>query len=389
MSPLAVETSAANNDTPEYPSAGPTCETCKKPDMSNMSAEDGVKYLFNTFFAAPRMWPVGYILANPYSPLRLEREMPSQNWRDAFEDLLALESGGEMIKAENRKAEDQAAACERFRHTSWVISCTNRISIKKSKEQALLQEHYEIAARHEDTSAMDTIRNKLLPALKSDHEGFIDLAQRTKDEYEKERDLTASQGKPRGQWIASLMNSGALPTWTWGLSNSTDGPVMDFRTRNTAPESYGTVSLSEQELSEIFEEERPFSFSPTVPLPQAPIDALVNGTHRIESHPWEDFTPSKAVVAQSADTEPTKLPDGSSGWKTNVCNTLADGTSVTKAFAEKPGELYEEIVNARASMDHLRSLVRSMLNVSRIPMRHHWVELVAQDETDTVSVQGD
>lgn len=40
------------------------------------------------------MGPLGYILHSQYSPFRLETEYPSRNWRDAFEDLLALDLGG-------------------------------------------------------------------------------------------------------------------------------------------------------------------------------------------------------------------------------------------------------------------------------------------------------
>ena len=56
------------------------------------------------------MWPFGFLVSNSaYSPFQLERDAPGVNWRDAFEDLLALESGGNMISADDRKMEKEVA----------------------------------------------------------------------------------------------------------------------------------------------------------------------------------------------------------------------------------------------------------------------------------------
>ena len=55
------------------------------------------------------MWPIGYTVLSPYSPLSIERQLPNRNWRDAFEDLLALDSGGQMIEEAERKKESVVA----------------------------------------------------------------------------------------------------------------------------------------------------------------------------------------------------------------------------------------------------------------------------------------
>lgn len=55
------------------------------------------------------MWPIGYAVLSPYSPLSIERQLPDRNWRDAFEDLLALDSGGQMINLAERKKESVVA----------------------------------------------------------------------------------------------------------------------------------------------------------------------------------------------------------------------------------------------------------------------------------------
>ena len=76
---------------------------------NNLSWSDSVKFQMATYFASPRMWPLGYILGSPYSPLYLEQQFPDLNWRDRFEDLLALESGT-MISARSRQNEAVTAA---------------------------------------------------------------------------------------------------------------------------------------------------------------------------------------------------------------------------------------------------------------------------------------
>lgn len=66
-------------------------------DRSKRSFSDMLKELAKTWTVKPRPWPVGFLIESPYSPLRVERELSNLNWWDAFEDLLALETGGEMI----------------------------------------------------------------------------------------------------------------------------------------------------------------------------------------------------------------------------------------------------------------------------------------------------
>lgn len=53
-------------------------------------------------------------------------------------------------------------------------------------------------------------------------------AKELKDIYEKIRDATASSMKNKGRWMASLITSGALPTWISHVSNSMNGRVVHF-----------------------------------------------------------------------------------------------------------------------------------------------------------------
>ncbi|KAL8902633.1 MAG: hypothetical protein Q9207_004515 [Kuettlingeria erythrocarpa] len=358
--------------------------------MSNMTWDDGIKHFFSTYFAAPRMWPVGYILGSPYSPLHLERDIPTKNWRDPFEDLLALQSRGVMIDDADRKAEDHIAALARFKDSSYFISTTNQGLEDIKQTEAKLQKRYAIAAERNETAVMDIISNEILPVMRQDREKYIALGQSVKADYDRDLGLTASCLKPRGQWIAALMNSGAVPNWTWRLFNSTDGPVTTFSTSDddTPSESFGVISISEHELTRTFEDNQPFDISCARPVPPGAMKALLERDHDIRGDQlYEGYTPHKSIVAQSASSEAVTLPDGSKGWKTTVRNELADDTSVTKTFLREPGKLYAEIMGGWRSMALTNALFTSRLDDgSRGLALHEAFERLREQEDGEASV---
>ena len=92
----------------------------------NLTYRESLRYHLNKYLASPRMWPIGYLTASPYSPLSIEQQIPERNWRDAFEDLLALESGGEMIDPESRKKETVVADRLWRARLTHVVSVTNK-----------------------------------------------------------------------------------------------------------------------------------------------------------------------------------------------------------------------------------------------------------------------
>ena len=167
-----------------------------------------MNYFFSTFFATSRMWPIGYILDSPYSPLRVERAMPSRNWRDAFEDLLALEAGRGLIKEKSRKAENVIAARIRYERTKGDI-WTSEYGLKQSLErEKILEKARKWATSNNDTATVQRIQEHLLPNEKAVQANSISRAQEFKARYEEKKAATASNAIPRGQWITSLIASG-------------------------------------------------------------------------------------------------------------------------------------------------------------------------------------
>ena len=353
-------------------SFGSNCDVCNRSDMSNMTWGDGIRNFFSTFFAAPRMWPLGYILHNAYSPLRLERGFPSHNWRDAFEDLLALEAGRDMIRHSDRLAETSYSIKNRYELASRAIAKSDTGLRSLVQMRAEILEGREEAVRNGQSHVVKYYDDHLLAMHQTEHDRLVLLAQKARDDFEQNRDANASRVKPRGQWIASLINSGALPGWEWSTSNSLDGPTMQFRRRDAPPEmDVGHIGVSELELEQVFEKSQAYSFWMPAPIPEDTIKALTDEPNKyvqdVHPDPLRNFKPSRSsIIHQMAYAEPVKLRDGTMGTKVLFWNTLADKTMATKEFIQEPERVLEEVENARKYMDMLSRSVKAQSKVDRI-----------------------
>ena len=104
-----------SEEPPLYPAPLPCCSPFLFSGLSQAMLGRGEQ-------GAPSLWPVIYAAISPYSPLRLEHQAPfrleGNKWRNAFEDLLALQSGHSMVKKTDRR-EYQSGG-------SWMISMLAR-----------------------------------------------------------------------------------------------------------------------------------------------------------------------------------------------------------------------------------------------------------------------
>ncbi|KAL9034333.1 MAG: hypothetical protein Q9180_005465 [Flavoplaca navasiana] len=342
---------------PSYPSFGPPCDHCNRPDTSNMTWTDGVKNFFSNLNATPRMGPLGYILGSAYSPLVLERDMPNRNWRDAFEDLLALDTGGNMIPDAHRKAEDAYAAKNRYNHTSETISMLNTFLREQEKLDSRLQKLCKVATENDDKKNAEFFGGHLRSVCKADTDKIIATAEQAKSAYEALKDKSASSQKSHGQWIASLISSGALPGWYWNEQISVDGPIMGFGRSEAPPELEAGITMTEKELSEQFVDGQPQKFGSPQGLPPHRLQALRDGVldaprSRIGPHKPYDPGPSSTLM-QVGTTETFKRSDGSKGTKVTIENHLVDGKSVKKEYILEPAKVLEEMYHARKSMLYL------------------------------------
>ncbi|KAI4223671.1 MAG: hypothetical protein L6R40_008492 [Gallowayella cf. fulva] len=300
-------------------------------------------------------------MGSPYSPLRVERDIPSRNWRDAFEDLLAIDLGGQMIGHEHRKAEDETAAKIRYDTASEAITLTNEgVQDLLKRENKWLSWRNKCEANGDRDLVMKI--DAALQDLRSSREGLASEGADAKTEYEKNATASASSLKPRGQWIASLITSGALPGWESSMSNSLDGPVMFFSRHDAPPELQAGIATSELEMHEVFEDKQPHRIDSPQQIPSDRIRALAHPSRfqaRVHASSYlQKIWPSPlSVLYQTARTEPANKAHGASGgFKVVVQNYLINGKVDTKEFVQQPGKLLEEVEKVRSSMAHLRLL---------------------------------
>ena len=180
-----------------------------------------------TYFASPRMWPLGYILGSPYSPLNLEQQSPNLNWRDRFEDLLALESGKNMISAVSRQKEAATASRIRIESVHDDISQVNQELQRNQDYVVLLQKLREVAVRMKDTASVSVIDNDALPLQKKSSEKTIANGKALIDSLKDLQNKPASSYKKRVPWITSLISSGAMLGWESAIYDSADGWQAD------------------------------------------------------------------------------------------------------------------------------------------------------------------
>lgn len=161
---------------------------------------------------------MGYILASPYSPLYLEQEIPKRNWRDAFEDLIALDSHGDMISAERRKQEEEVAARLYVESVHYRVSHVNNALKRDRKHLSLLHRWRSYVGSQKGPGSKDLIDHidtKAIPFSEEHSRNLVKdgeaMIARLKEDQTK--NLPASKYKLKTQWIASLVTSGAVPGW--------------------------------------------------------------------------------------------------------------------------------------------------------------------------------
>ena len=193
----------------------------------NLSRRDSTRLPTATYLASPRMWPVGYILGSQYSPLNLEQVCPEINWRDRFEDLLALETGEKMISAVSRQNEAAAVAriCNEIAHDE--ITHVNQELQRNQDYVTLLQRMREVSVRRKDTASVSMIDSRVLPYLKESSETAIAKGKASISGLKALQNKPASSCKRGLTWITSLISSGAMPAWHSVIYDSDDGLLAD------------------------------------------------------------------------------------------------------------------------------------------------------------------
>ena len=341
------------------------CDKCKKcvlePSQNTENASwDRVSQVMKDYYLGPRSWPMGYIMASPYSPFRVEKELPKRDWRDAFEDLLALESGGEMISRESREQEKAVTvdlAWERARH---CIKYVNKLNARDTSGYNVFQTAPNLAKSpgSQAQPSLVALINQQMELSRYMMQCRVEVAESFKAQAENSRALSASQCKDRGQWMASLITSGALSGWSSTLEDSEDGHLIRLRTE--AEDQHG-IDFTERELYQHFDEGRPLM--PGLPGPPwhevsyEPL-AVADDDYQPEledSPPLPEQeqrvlmsrTPDRPCFShQTSAVERILLPNGNIATKVLMRTYLTNGDVEEKVLVQEPCKVLQEVDKA-------------------------------------------
>ena len=304
-----------------------------------------------------RMWPVDYILNSAYSPLRVETQLPSRNWRDAFEDLLALESKSEMISWKSRLQEKNMA----LRIHRGVATHLLHLTDRALRDNVLFEEQVQEARREFELwgvgHQVSRIDNEILPRLKLVENFVIQKCKALSQTMESASQFPASHLKGKGQWIASLISSGVLPGWSSRVEISTwpDGPHFSMRKSTDPPQLQSDdkdrIDFTEKELRLRFA--KPDSAQQeTHAGEKSPLEMAARPASSKKLPPFPGLVPSgRDLVAQTIRSERVRLPNGSTANKVVLTHHSADGKEEKVEIVDDAAEVLDKVEKARLLMD--------------------------------------
>lgn len=322
------------------------------------------------------MWPLGYILESSYSPLLLEREMPGIMWRDAFEDLLALENGHGLVPNKTRR--DESQLFKKLRHEE----AKRRHTMYRDKFNELegylsfLQKWRSRAIQLNSKDLIEAAERDIKPVLNN----INDLAARSEENIEIANAIhdasPDSRLKPRALWITSLIANGAMSGWSSTVSNSS---AMHYHAVHKDDDPEVGQVFTEVDLDRRFDEKIPFS--PDVPDWSTQDDPYPNDfgffgmedlvTISMKGSTLEPISLKGSILKQTVGAvffPPERRPNG---FRLTLTNHYVDGNDEEKMLGNDISELWHEIFKARWDMEEYHDALYSA--------RNRWMAKYSQD----------
>ena len=146
-----------------------------------------------------------------------------------------------------------AAARFSWERVSHCIEILNKLNARDGPSLTLVQTALNAAksTRHQETPVFIPWLEENIKMARESAQRRVTLAQSFKASEETRRKWPASRHKERGQWMASLITSGALTGWSSTLEDSEHGDLIHLN--NVLADPGNVVSLTELELDELFE----------------------------------------------------------------------------------------------------------------------------------------
>ncbi len=344
------------------------CDKCKKSvlepsqNAENIPLRDRIRQIWSEWRLSSPLWPMGYLTGSPYSPFHVEQELPNRNWRNAFEDLLALESGGEMISDESREQERTVAAKISWERASHCIKILNKLNARDVPTWTLAQTALNAAksSRHQNDPVIISWLEEKIKLAREMAQRRVALAESFRAREETRREWPASRHKDRGQWMVSLITSGALTGWSSTLEDSEHGDLIRLNNDLADPEE--GISFTEFELHELFDDGKPLEQGlPGPPLYQvsSQSSAVPDDDQIIDENVSPHPPPDEPLImsripkrpyffGQNTTAERITLPNGKTATRVLMKNYLTNGDVEEKVIVQEPGRVLQEVEKARA-----------------------------------------
>ena len=309
-------------------------------------------------------------MQSPYSPLQLEMKMPERLcWRDAFEDLLALETRGQMICLESRKKE--AEVSERILHDkiSAAISSMNEQLEVDATYLFTFRKLQHVVAQKFPPEKLEGVIQAIRAQEESSNERIKQMKSRIAN-YEKRKgnSYPASRYKTRSQWMVSLISSGALPGWGAQIFNTSMGSMVQFSNMNHDPDK---INVTDRELNNHFKEGIPLTL-------QSPQWSTFWGKYpesfkESVSYGYGAFNvvfklgcPRTSIIKQVIRAECLKSEDGNLSTKVTLNNIFADGSRESEKIVNDPSNVLEENAKVHASMFKWHNEITRLMQKGRV-----------------------
>ena len=373
---------ASPSTPPEQPSnANPEsvvlCDSCKKSvlepsddnaDLENKSLTERFDKAEKDWLLSRRMWPIGYIVASSYSPFWIEKQLPGRDWRDAFEDLLALESGGEIISDESREREAVTAATLDGERATFLIEWRNKAIVRRA--ESFKKTHAALgivmsSGRRAQPSVISWLEEHM-ERLRRSAQSHIASAHSVKEEHASRQDWSASKRKGRCQWMASLITSGALRDWKSTLKDSEAGHLYYLKKQGANSKDRDRCDISERDLDSHFDDGESLELSlpdpPMYMVPNLPPARLSTDPEILDEDSWPAPPPDRPVLWRKSPRRPCfrsqetsaariTLPDGKTAMRVVMKNQLTNGDVEKKVIIDQPCKVLQEVEKAKALIE--------------------------------------
>ena len=310
-----------------------------------------------------------------------------------------------MIDQESRSKESSIMESLFFRNLRRKVNSADAQVQWFKKLQDGAKDLRAVFARINAVPELQSIDRDFIPQLEKDSEAFVIVrdelvAKANRSDY---KGLPASQYKGKGQWMISLISSGAITAWMAHRYDSSAGNQIHVEkqelnedgeadgmtfTADDLKGKYDDGSLMQRALQVPLWTTALGQYPTLVAAPDPHADQTISeDSSGPEAHiPQHQISPTmlvpNAFLAQHLRAERTILGNGQMSVKVFIMNMLANGQNENKEFRDDPGKVTEEVQRARISNQIVLEAISEASYEQQIRSMKDIVATHAEDDLD-------